>query len=126
MFFSTEQKWFLPGFPHTRPVQSVSCHGTLTERCAGGALLTVYQAIRRAVLTAVESRPGDRPLADVLPPRRPGTSVRKVKSPLPRYNKKEPYRPEPSTPITSIASISGVEAKNATREPRSLTTDLGP
>ena len=93
------------------------------------ALLVVYQALRRAMVTAVESHPGIDPdpasfttaletakdllvnavdvtddtdlvgrigqavLADLLPPRRPRTSVRKVKSPLSRYNKKDPYRP---------------------------------
>jgi hypothetical protein len=127
------------------------------------ALLAVYQALRRAMVTAIESRPGIDPdrasfttaletakdllvttaitgdpadlvghigravLTDLLPPRRPRTSVRKVKSPLSRYNKKDPHRPEPSTPITSItATITGPEPKPATREPKSLTTALGP
>ncbi|MBS4727335.1 IS4 family transposase [Mycobacterium sp. SM1] len=127
------------------------------------ALLTVYQALRRAMVSAVESRPGTDPdrasfttaletakdllvnaanvtndtdlvghigravLADLLPPRRPRTSVRKVKSPLSRYNKKDPYRPERSTPITSItAIINDPEPKHATHESKSLTTALGP
>jgi hypothetical protein len=127
------------------------------------ALLTVYQALRRAMAAAVESCPGTDPdrasfttalhtakdllisaahpahdtdlvgrigaavLADLLPPRRPRTSVRKVKSPLSRYNKKDPYRPEPSTPITNItATINDPEPKHATHQPKSLTTDLGP
>jgi len=96
------------------------------------AMLTVYQALRCAMVTAVESRPGLDPdrasfttaletakdllvtatnptndtdlvgsigravLTDLLPPRRPRTSVRKVKSPLSRYNKKDPYRPNPA------------------------------
>jgi hypothetical protein len=127
------------------------------------ALLAVYQALRRAMVTAVESRPGIDPdrasfttaletakdllvtatnpingtdlvgsigraiLADLLPPRRPRTSVRKVKSPLSRYNKKDPYRPEPSTPITSLTTtIRAAESKHPTREPKSLTTALGP
>jgi Transposase DDE domain len=127
------------------------------------ALLTVYQALRRAMVTAIESRPGTDPdrasfttalatakdllittahatdhddlvgrigeavLADLLPPRRPRTSVRKVKSPLSRYNKKDPYRPQPSTPITSItAALADPAPKHTTREPRSLTTALGP
>jgi Insertion element 4 transposase N-terminal/Transposase DDE domain len=126
------------------------------------ALLTLYQALRRAMITAVESRPGTDPdrasfttaletakdllvnaattdpadlvgrigdavLADLLPPRRPRTSVRKVKSPLSRYNKKDPYRPQSSTSITSItATIADPEPKHATREPKSLTTALGP
>jgi hypothetical protein len=128
------------------------------------ALLALYQALRRAMVTAVESRPGIDPdrasfttaletakdrligattitgdptdlvgrigravLADLLPPRRPRTSVRKVKSPLSRYNKKDPHRPEPSTPITSItATITGPEPNHPTHQPKSLTTALGP
>jgi Insertion element 4 transposase N-terminal/Transposase DDE domain len=127
------------------------------------ALLTVYQAIRRAMVSAIESRPGTDPdrasfttaletakdllvnathaiedtdlvgrighavLDDLLPPRRPRTSVRKVKSPLSRYNKKDPYRPEASTPITSItATIADPAPKNPTRQPKTLTMALGP
>ncbi len=127
------------------------------------ALLTVYQALRRAMVAAVETRPGTDPdragfttaletakellinpthmadevdlvgrigqavLADLLPPRRPRTSTRKVKSPLSRYNKKDPYRPEASTPITSLTmTIRAAEPKHPTREPKSLTTALGP
>ena len=127
------------------------------------ALLTLYQALRRAMLSAVESRAGTDPdrasfttalatakdllvnatniaddtdlvgrighavLADLLPPRRPRTSVRKIKSPLSRYNKKDPYRPEHSTLITSLtATIGSPEANHATREPKSLTPALGP
>ena len=129
------------------------------------ALLTVYQALRRAMVTAVESRPGTDPdrasfatalhtardllvtqaaniidddadpiggigravLDDLHPPRRPRTSVRKVKSPLSRYNKKDPYRPERSTPITALTlTISDPETKDATREPKCSTTALGP
>ena len=127
------------------------------------ALLIVYQALRRAMVSAVESRPGIDPdrasfttaletakdllttaanatddldpvghigqavLADLLPPRRPRTSVRKVKSPLSRYNKKDPYRPERSTPVTTItATITDPDPKHTTREPKSLTTALGP
>jgi len=127
------------------------------------ALLTVYQALRRAMVTAVESRPGIDPdrasfttalhtakdllvasqtisdptdlvghigravLTDLLPPRRPRASVRKVKSPLSRYNKKDPYRPDRSTPITSLTTtITDPQPQPTTREPTSLTTSLGP
>ena len=127
------------------------------------ALLTVYQALRRAMVAAVESRPGTDPdrasfttaletakdlllstthatedtdlvgrigqavLSHLLPPRRPRTSVRKVKSPLSRYNKKDPYRPESSTPITDItATITNPDAEHSTHQPKSLTTALGP
>ena len=132
------------------------------------ALLTLYQAIRRAMVTAVESRPGTDPdrasftialsvaqnllvnaanvitdvtddvdlvgdigtavLADLLPPRRPRTSVRKVKSPLSRYNKKDPYRPERSTSITALAiTIQDTHTpQTATHRHQCLTTAPGP
>ena len=99
------------------------------------ALLAVYQALRIAMVNAIEAIGGIDPdrasfttaletakdqlvqannitddpdtvdlvgrigravLDDLLPPRRPRTSVRKVKSPLSRYNKKDPYRPNPA------------------------------
>lgn len=41
-------------------------------------------------------------LDNLLPPRRPRVSARKVKSPLSRYNKKDPDRPQRSTPITAL------------------------
>jgi Insertion element 4 transposase N-terminal/Transposase DDE domain len=104
------------------------------------ALLTLYQTIRIAMVTAVESAPGTDPdradftlaqqtatnllinaegvitgepidpignigraiLAALHRPRRPRTSVRKVKSPLSRYNKADPHRPRHSTKITAI------------------------
>jgi hypothetical protein len=127
------------------------------------ALLIVYQALRRAMVSAVESRPGTDPdrasfttaletakdllvnainitddtdlvgrigqavLADLLPPRRTRTSVRKVKSPISRYNKKDPHRPERSTPITNLtATITEPDDEHATRQSKSLTTALGP
>ena len=128
------------------------------------ALLTVYQALRRAMVAAVESRPGTDPdrasfatalhtardlitqAADIIdneadpigaigravldnlhPPRRARTSVRKVKSPLSRYNKKDPYRPEHSTPITELTlTIGEPETTNPTREPKCSTTAHGP
>lgn len=96
-----------------------------------------YQALRRAMVTAVETVPGtDRAsfttalqtaidtvtgadgvvtssapdpgrigravLHDLLPPRRPRVSVRKVKSPLSRWNKADPHRPARSTPVTAM------------------------
>lgn len=130
------------------------------------ALLALYQALCRAMVTAVESRPGTDPdrasfatalaaaenllvnaanitdvtdgvdlvggigtavLADLHPPRRPRTSVRKVKSPLSRYNKKDPYRPERSTPITALdIMIQDQEPRSATPREKSLTTAPGP
>jgi hypothetical protein len=104
------------------------------------ALLTLYQALRRAMVSAIETRPGTDPdrasfttalttaqnllttasnvitdhidllgdigravLADLLPPRRPRTSARKIKSPLSRYHTKDPHRPQHSTTITTLA-----------------------
>jgi hypothetical protein len=129
------------------------------------ALLTLYQALRRAMITAVESTPGTDPdrasfttalhtaadtltaaeaiipdtttlgrigravLATLLPPRRPRTSVRKVKSPLSRWNKADPHRPTHSTPITAL-TITVNDPDNtppsATRRDRSLTATPGP
>jgi hypothetical protein len=103
------------------------------------ALLALYQALRRAMVTAVESVPGTDPdrasfttalqtaidtvtaadgvvtsdakdpgrighavLGALLPPRRPRVSVRKVKSPLSRWNKADPHRPARSTPVTAM------------------------
>jgi hypothetical protein len=128
------------------------------------ALLTVYQALRIAMVDAVETVPGTDPdrasfttaletakdllvtarnvvtdtvdlvgvigravLHDLLPPRRPRTSVRKVKSPLSKYNKKDPYRPERSTTITNLTTtINDPGPKDTTRQQKCLTTDLGP
>jgi hypothetical protein len=108
------------------------------------ALLTVYQLLRIAMLTAIETTPGADPdragfttalrtaqdllvkaegvvedgpidlvgdigravLADLAPPRRPRVSVRKVKSPLSRWNKADPHRPRTSTKITNITITS--------------------
>ena len=127
------------------------------------ALLTLYQTLRRALVTAVESVPGTDPdpasftialsaaqdllvkaenvitdsvdlvgdighavLADLLPPRRPRTSVRKVKSPLSRYNKKDPYRPDHSTPIAAPTITDPDTPRPATPRKQRLTTASGP
>ena len=129
------------------------------------ALLALYQSLRRAMVTAVETVPGTDPdrasfttaltnaqdllvrgqnvntdrvdlagdigravLADLLPPRRPRTSVRKVKSPLSRYNKKDPYRPDRSTPITALTiTVDDPETPlAATRRAQYLTGAPGP
>jgi hypothetical protein len=129
-------------------------------------LLAVYQALRRAMVDAVESVPGTDPdrasfsvalqtatdtvtgadavltddhsgqgrigravLAALLPPRRPRTSVRKVKSPLSRWNKADPHRPTRSTPITDldITVIDTPQTTPPTTHPkRCLTTTSGP
>ena len=47
-------------------------------------------------------RIGQAVLNELLPPRRPRVSVRKVKSPLSRWNKADPSRPARSTPVTTI------------------------
>src|SRR6266699_5862874 len=130
------------------------------------ALLTLYQAIRRAMVTAAESVPGTDPdrasftialetaketltaadgvitddagltgrigravLDDILPPRRPRVSVRKVKSPLSRWNKADPYRPARSTTVTTMTvTLSKPEPARqpATRRERCLTSTPGP
>lgn len=56
-------------------------------------------------------------LTDMAPPRRPRTSVRKIKSPLSRWNKADPHRPRSSTPITDI---------KITTADQTLTTSAGP
>jgi len=126
--------------------------------------LTLYQTLVRAIVTAIETRPGAHPdrasfatareaakallitaenstdaldpigdigravLADLHQPRRPHTSARKVKSPLSRYNKKDPHRPERATAITAIdIAIQHPSAPQpATRRSRCLTTAPGP
>jgi hypothetical protein len=69
-------------------------------------------------------------LADLLPPRRPRTSARKVKSPLSRYNKKDPHRPERSIPITALTiTIRDTDPPNPAatrRNRRCLTTKPEP
>ena len=129
------------------------------------ALLALYQALRRAMVTAVESVPGTDPdrasftialqtaidtvtgadgvltsdardpgrlgravLAGLLPPRRPRVSVRKVKSPLSRWNKADPHRPVRSTPVTAMGiTVRGHEPDQpATRRQQSLITAPGP
>jgi hypothetical protein len=105
------------------------------------ALLALYQALRRAMVAAVETMPGTDPdragfttalqatthtliqadgiitshtspagrigqavLGNLLPPRRPRVSARKVKSPLSRWNQATPGRPARSIPITSLTT----------------------
>jgi hypothetical protein len=130
------------------------------------ALLCLYQVLRRAMVTAVESVPRTDPdrasftialetaretltaaagvvtddasltgrigravLDGLLPPRRPRVSVRKVKSPLSRWNKADPHRPARSTPVTALTiTVSGAEAtpQPATRRGQCLISTPGP
>jgi len=130
------------------------------------ALLALYQALRRAMVAAVETAPGTDPdrasftialqtttdtviqadgvipgdtsghgrigsavLDGLIPPRRPRVSVRKVKSPLSRWNKADPHRPARSTPVTAMAvTATGPETtpKSATRRNQCLTATRGP
>jgi hypothetical protein len=130
------------------------------------ALLALYQALRREMVTAVETVPGTDPdrasftialqtaidtvtaadaiipadgtgngrigravLDGLLPPRRPRVSVRKVKSPLSRWNKADPYRPAKSTPVTDMTiTLSKPETtrRPATRRERCLTAAPAP
>jgi len=130
------------------------------------ALLALYQALRRAMVTAVETVPGTDPdrasftialetakqtltaaegvvtadagltgrigravLGELLPPRRPRVSARKVKSPLSRWNKADPHRPKRSTPVTALTitvSDPQTAAQSATRRDQCLTAARGP
>jgi hypothetical protein len=130
------------------------------------ALLALYQALRRAMVTAAESVPGTDPdrasftialetakqtltraanvvtsdasltgrigqavLHGLLPPRRPRVSVRKVKSPLSRWNKADPHRPRRSTPITALditVSSPATATQPATHPGQCLTATPGP
>jgi hypothetical protein len=130
------------------------------------ALLCLYQALRRAMVTAAESVPGTDPdrasftialetaretltraagvvtadaaltgrigravLDGLLPPRRPRVSVRKVKSPLSRWNKADPHRPARSTPVTALTiTVSGPQTttQSQTRRDQCLTATPGP
>ena len=130
------------------------------------ALLCLYQVLRRAMVTAVESVPRTDPdrasftialetaretltaaagvvtddasltgrigravLDGLLPPRRPRVSVRKVKSPLSRWNKADPHRPARSTTVTALtitASSPGTTPQTATRRDQCLTGRPGP
>jgi Insertion element 4 transposase N-terminal/Transposase DDE domain len=128
------------------------------------ALLALYQALRRAMVTAIETVPGTDPdragfttalqtaaqtliqadgvlttctspvgrigravLNDLLPPRRPRVSARKVKSPLSRWNNIDPHRPARSTPITSLAiTVSSPPDQAAPLPKQDLTTGPGP
>jgi len=129
------------------------------------ALLTLYQALRRAMVTAAETVPGTDPdragftialeaarqtltaaegvvtadaslpgrigravLDGLLPPRRPRVSVRKVKSPLSRWNKADPHRPARSTAVTTLTvTVSGAcTHQSMTRQQQSLNTARGP
>jgi Insertion element 4 transposase N-terminal/Transposase DDE domain len=130
------------------------------------ALLALYQALRRAMVTAAETIPGTDPdrasftialetaretltqasgvitdgtsltgrigqaVLNKLPgPRRPRVSVRKVKSPLSRWNKADPHRPARSTRVTALTvtvSDPGTTTPSATRQQQCLTAAPGP
>ena len=133
------------------------------------ALLALYQALRREMVTAAETVPGTTPtptptgpaspprwrpketltaasgvitastsltgrigravLDGLLPPRRPRVSVRKVKSPLSRWNKADPHRPARSTPVTAMTltlSEPATARQPATRPAQRLTATPGP
>jgi hypothetical protein len=128
------------------------------------ALLALYQALRRAMVSAVETMPGTDPdragfttalqtatqtliqadgiitshtgpagrigraiLGNLLPPRRPRVSARKVKSPLSRWNQATPGRPARSTPITSlITTVTSPSEPTAPRRKQRLTAAPGP
>ncbi len=67
-------------------------------------------------------------LDGLLAPRRPRVSVRKVKSPLSRWNKADPHRPARSTPVTEINVMlqHAQPQESATHRPESLIATPGP
>jgi Insertion element 4 transposase N-terminal/Transposase DDE domain len=68
-------------------------------------------------------------LDGLLAPRRPRVSVRKVKSPLSRWNKADPHRPARSTPVTTMTvSLTSPETtrQSTTRQQQCLTAIPGP
>ena len=73
-------------------------------------------------------RIGQAVLGGLLQPRRPRVSVRKVKSPLSRWNKADPHRPRRSTQITAmtITVTSPRTTESATRRTPRLPTTPGP
>jgi hypothetical protein len=103
------------------------------------ASFTIALETARETLTAAEGaitagasltgRIGRAVLAGLLPPRRPRVSVRKVKSPLSRWNKADPHRPRRSTPVTALTiTVSSPETtpQPATRPDQCLTAAPGP
>jgi hypothetical protein len=79
--------------------------------------------------TDLTGRIGQAVLDGLLDPRRPRVSVRKVKSPLSRWNKADPHRPQRSTPVTSLAvTVSAPQATTpaTTRRDQCLTPGPGP
>jgi hypothetical protein len=99
---------------------------------------TAYQAATESVIKAdniITHHRGDILLGDIgravlddlLPPRRPRTNIRKVKSPLSRYATTDPDRPKHSTKITNVKiDINGPGPPATTRRQQSLTTTAGP
>src|SRR5262249_21112305 len=66
-------------------------------------------------------------LGNLLPPRRPRVSARKVKSPLSRWNQATPGRPARSTPITSLtATVTSPIEHTAPRRQQRLSDAPGP
>ena len=77
--------------------------------------------------TSPAGRIGHAVLDDLLPPRRPRVSARKVKSPLSRWNNTDPHRPARSTPITSMTiTVSHPAEQAAPRHEKDLTARPGP
>jgi hypothetical protein len=73
-------------------------------------------------------RIGHAVLDGLLTPRRPRVSVRKVKSPLSRWNKADPNRPARSTPVTAIGITlqHAPTQQPATHRPQALTAAPAP
>jgi Insertion element 4 transposase N-terminal/Transposase DDE domain len=77
---------------------------------------------------SLTGRIGRAVLDRLLPPRRPRVSVRKIKSPLSRWNKADPHRPAKSTPVTAIGITlqQSPEQQPATRQRKRLTAAPSP
>jgi hypothetical protein len=92
------------------------------------AIDTVTTADGIIPATSDPGRIGHAVLNGLLTPRRPRVSVRKVKSPLSRWNKADPDRPTRSTPVTAIGITlqHNTGQQSPTRRPARLTAAPSP
>jgi hypothetical protein len=103
----------------TRPGTNPDRASFTTALEAAKETLTAASGVASAD-TSLTGRIGRAVLDDLLPPRRPRVSVRKVKSPLSRWNKADPHRPPKSTPVTAMTV-----SLSKPRTTRQLTTHRG-
>jgi hypothetical protein len=101
----------------------------LADRGFDAAAFLAEIAATGAAFAALTGRIGRAVLDGLLPPRRPRVSVRKVKSPLSRWNKADPHRPRHSTPVTArtiTVSNPDTTTQSATHRDQCLTAMPGP